>query len=383
MLRNRVLLVLALTGVIAAAGLAFVTHAPNRLVSGEPVALLAAAGGAKLLALLPGIILVLGAFVPQRRALQAAIAASALAFLVALAWLAGAHAATLAAAAPPAARTSLGAGFWTLFICAALALADAARRLELSAAAGAVLGIGAAAAIVLLGAAGALDELSIVKEYAARRDVFGDALARHLVIVAAALAPAVMLGVPLGVAAQRRKRLAAWLFPFLNVVQTIPSIALFGMLIAPLSGLAGAFPGLAALGVSGVGLAPAVIALVLYSLLPLVRNVTEGLSGVSSAALEAARGMGMSARQIFWRVELPLALPVLLSGLRVSAVQAIGLAAVAALIGAGGLGVLMFEGLFANALDLALLGALPLILLALAADALLGLATAYAERRPR
>lgn len=381
MVRNRVLLVLAVIGVLAAAGLAFVTHAPNRLVSGEPIALIAAADGAKLLLLVPGIVLVAGAFVPQRRALQAVVAALAAAFLVALWWLAGAHAAALAATAPPAARTSLGAGFWALFICATLALIDAARRLSLPPAAGVLFGAAVAAAVAVLGAAGALDELSIVKEYAARRDVFGDALARHLVIVVAALAPTAMMGMPLGVAAHRRKMLAAWLFPLLNVVQTIPSIALFGMLLVPLSGLAAAFPRVAALGISGIGLAPAIIALVLYSLLPIVRNVTEGLAGVSPAAIEAARGMGMTARQIFWRVEFPLALPVLLSGLRVSTVQAIGLAAVAALIGAGGLGALMFEGLFANALDLALLGAVPVILLALTADALLGLLTAYAERR--
>lgn len=381
MLQNRVLLVLAVIGVLAAGGLAFVTHAPNRLVSGQPVALIAALSGTKLLLLLPGIVLVVGPFVPQRRALQAVVAASAAAFLVALCWLAGTHAATLAETAPPAARTALGAGFWALFICAALALIDAARRLSLSPAAGVLIGTAVATAIALLGAAGALDQLSIVKEYAARRDVFGDAVTRHLVIVAAALLPTVIMGMPLGVLAHRRKMLAAWLFPLLNVVQTIPSIALFGMLLVPLSGLAAAFPRVAALGVSGVGLAPAIIALVLYSLLPITRNVTEGLAGVSPAAIEAARGMGMTARQIFWRVELPLALPVLLSGLRVSTVQAIGLAAVAALIGAGGLGALMFEGLFANALDLALLGAVPVILLALTADALLGLLTAYAERR--
>jgi osmoprotectant transport system permease protein len=138
---------------------------------------------------------------------------------------------------------------------------------------------------------------------------------------------------------------------------------------------------LAALGIAGVGVTPAVIALVLYSLLPVVRNTAEGLDAVSAAAFEAARGIGMTRAQIFRYVELPLALPVFLSGLRIATVQAVGLVAVAALIGAGGLGAIMFQGLFADALDLVLLGAIPIILLALAADALLGLAGQLGQRR--
>lgn len=382
MIRNRVLFVLIVAGLLAGFGLAFVTHAPNRLVSGRPVALIAAADGARLLALLPGVFLLFGPFLPQRRGAHGAIAIAAATFLVALCWLAGASAASLAESASPAARTSLGAAFWTLFICTALALIDAARRLGLSAAAGLLIGAAVAAAIALLGASGALDQLSIVREYVNRRDVFADAVMRHIVIVLAALVPSLILGVPIGILAHRRKTFAAGLFPILNIVQTIPSIALFGMLIAPLSSLAAIFPGLAALGVSGIGLAPAVIALVLYSLLPIVRNMAEGLAGVPPAAIEAARGMGMTRRQVFWRVELSLALPVFLSGLRITAVQAVGLAAVAALIGAGGLGAIMFQGLFAYALDLALLGALPVILLAVVVDAFLRLLTAYAERRP-
>lgn len=382
MVRNRVLLVLSVAALFACFGLAFVAHAPNRLVSGQPIPLFAAATGPRLLALLPGVVLLLGPFLPQRRDAHVMTTVAAAVFIVALWWLAGAHAATLAEAAPPAARTSLGAGFWVLFICAALALIDTASRLDLRPAAGILLAAAVAAAIALLGAAGALDQLSIVKEYANRREVFAAAVTRHLVIVLAALVPTLILGAPLGVLAHRRKRIAAAVFPILNVVQTIPSIALFGLLIAPLSGLAAIFPGLAALGISGIGLAPAIIALIFYSLLPLVRNTVEGLAGVSRAAIEAAQAMGMTRQQIFWRVELPLALPVFLTGLRITTVQAIGLAAVAALIGAGGLGAIMFQGVFANALDLTMLGAVPVILLAVMADALLRLLTLYAERQP-
>src|SRR4029077_14806899 len=118
-----------------------------------------------------------------------------------------------------------------------------------------------------------------------------------------------------------------------------------------------------------------------YALLPIVRNTVAGISGVDSAVIDAARGMGMTQRQIFWRAELPLALPLLLAGLRIVLVQAIGLAVVAALIGAGGLGAFVFEGLGQYATELVLLGALPAIVLALTADFLLRMAAAALRRR--
>jgi len=171
------------------------------------------------------------------------------------------------------------------------------------------------------------------------------------------------------------------LFAGLNLLQTVPSIALFGLLIVPLSALATAVPVLGRLGIAGIGLAPAVIALVLYALLPIVRSTVAGISGVDPGVIDAARGMGMTRRQLFWRVELSLAAPVLLAGLRIVTVQAIGLAVVAALIGAGGLGSFVFEGLGQYAADLVLLGALPTIALALAADFLLQLLASLLRRR--
>lgn len=373
MVRNRVLLVLLLAGLLAAPSLAFLTLAPNRLVSGAPIGLGAALHGEALILLLPAVLLAFGVFLPQRPTLHAITAAAAAGFLLLLVRLAGSEAALLAQTAPPVARISLGGAFWVLLIVAALALSDALRRLALPAPAGVLLGAVVVGALILLLLSGALDSLAILREYAARRAAFAAAILRHAAMVALALLPTVLLGLPLGVLARRREALAAWLFPLLNVVQTIPSIALFGLLLAPLSGLAGHFPALARLGIGGVGVLPAVIALILYALLPVTRNTSEGLAGISPAALEAGRGLGMTPRQLLWRVELPLALPAILSGLRIAALQTIGLAAVAALIGAGGLGAIMFQGLFADALDLVLLGVLPIILMALAANALFDL----------
>jgi osmoprotectant transport system permease protein len=188
---------------------------------------------------------------------------------------------------------------------------------------------------------------------------------RHLQIVALALLPSLCLGLPLGWLLNRHKFLQRWLLPPLNIIQTIPSVALFGLLMVPLAWLAATWPGLAELGISGIGVAPAVIALTLYSLLPVVRGTQAGLAQVPSAVLDAAQGMGMNTWQIFWWAQAPLALPVVLAGVRTATIQTVGLAAVAALIGAGGLGAIMFDGLFGNAQDVVLLGVLPILGLAL------------------
>ena len=135
--------------------------------------------------------------------------------------------------------------------------------------------------------------------------------------------------------------------------------------------LAVQMPLLAQWGIKGVGMAPAVIALTLYSLLPVVRSTAAGLGQVPQPVIDAALGMGLTGRQIFWKVELPLALPIFLAGLRVATVQVIGLAMVAALIGAGGFGAIMFQGLLSGALDLVLLGVVPVVAIAVTVDALL------------
>lgn len=377
---NRVLLTLFLAGAVGGGSLAFVAHAPNRLLSGIPVMLGALPGDELLVMSLLMVPLLAGALLPQRRGVHWVQGAAAAAFVLALCTLAGAEAARFAGGAPPAARTSLGAGFWIMALCGCLAMMDAMHRLALAAAGRALGALMLAGGIAVLGGLGALDDLSIAKEYANRREVLGDALAQHVGIVLAALLPTVLIGLPLGLVAARRGGFAAGLFPALNLIQTIPSIALFAMLMAPLAGLAERFPLLKSAGIGGIGATPAIIALVLYSLLPIARNVAEGIAGVPAGARHAAIGMGMTPRQVFARVELPLALPVVLSGLRIVIVQAIGLAAVAALIGAGGLGAIMFQGLFANALDTVVLGTVPIILLALAADAFLRLLTGHAER---
>ena len=222
---------------------------------------------------------------------------------------------------------------------------------------------------VVLYAHGRLAALSLLREYAVRRAEVGSALAGHVALVGLTLAIALPAGAALGLLAQRRAALRGPVFTALNVVQTIPSIALFGLLL----------PALAPFG-AGIGRVPAVIALVLYALLPLARATAEGLDGVDPGVVEAARGIGMPPLRRLWTVEAPLAAPALLAGVRVTVVQTIGLAVIAALIGAGGLGALVFAGLSADALDLLLLGVIPTVALAVIADATLRLLAGLARR---
>jgi len=381
-IHNQVLFVLVAIGAVAVALSGFVGFAPNRLVSGNPIPLWKAAGAlpAASIALLGTLILAASLAKPSKPVLYSAAVSAALLLLVALT-AAGQAARTLSLSATPASRISLAPAFWILVACAALAVGDALQRLEARIATTAVAVIAITSGAALLAALGTFDALSIAREYESRHQEFSDALVRHMTLVGASVGGAVAIGFPLGVATAKRPRLEGPVFAILNTLQTIPSIALFGLLIVPLSALAAAMPWLGAFGIAGVGMAPAIIALVLYALLPAVRNTVAGLRSVDNSAIDAGRGMGMSSSQILWQVELPLSSPVLLAGLRIVTVQAIGLAVVAALIGAGGLGTFVFEGLGQYAVDLVLLGALPAILLALAADFVLQILTAMLRRR--
>lgn len=181
----------------------------------------------------------------------------------------------------------------------------------------------------------------------------------HLFLVGVSVGVAVAIGLPLGIAATRRRALERPIIGFANVFQTIPSLALFGFLIPiPLIG--------------GVGVRTAIVALVVYALLPIVRNTHAGIRGIDPALVEAARGMGMTDRQLLLKVQLPLAASVILAGVRVAAVVSVGIATIAAAIGAGGLGVYIFRGIAVVNDTLILAGALPAALLALAADGALG-----------
>lgn len=185
-------------------------------------------------------------------------------------------------------------------------------------------------------------------------------IGEHLMLVLMAISIAVAIGIPLGILLTRYRRLRAPVLGLANVMQTVPSLALFGFLI-PLPFI------------GGIGARTAIVALVLYALLPVIRNTVTGILGVDKNVREAAVAMGMTDRQILWQVELPLAMSVILTGVRVAVVISVGVATIAAAVGAGGLGTYIFRGLRQYDNHLLLAGAVPAALMALTADFGLGL----------
>jgi osmoprotectant transport system permease protein len=181
----------------------------------------------------------------------------------------------------------------------------------------------------------------------------------HLFLVGVAISIATFIGIPLGILITRKVSLRQPILGIANVLQTIPSLALFGLLIpVPIIG--------------GIGVVPAIVALTLYSFLPIIRNTYTGITSVDPAIIEAGKGMGMTDRQLLLQVEIPLAMGVILAGVRVATVIAIGIATIAAAIGAGGLGVFIFRGIAVVNNNLILAGAVPAAIVALIADLLIG-----------
>ncbi len=345
----------ALSGCVA---LPFVEFRENRIASGVGEAVTAAGWLGWLACALLAAALV-AAFLPhaiRARALPAVAAVSTAVVVAAL----GSAATTLQEGQPAFARVSIGPGAWVAIVGIAVVWfaawrASADVRTRWLAVALAVAGVGAAALW------GGVPELSLAKEYAAQSRRFWPLVGQHLTLAGAGIGFGALIGIPLGVVASRSRIARQVGIGVVAIIQTIPSMAMLGLLIAPL----------AALGVRAIGTTPAIIALTLYALLPIVRNTFVGLAGVDPAALDAGRGMGMGRARLFLGVEVPLALPLVLEGIRAAAVLVIGIAAVTAFIGAGGLGVLVFQGWGQQADDLTLLGAVPMVVLAVAADALM------------
>ncbi len=381
---RRVAAFLLFATIAGAVGGGFLGVAPNRILSATRVYLWQVEPVWVPLIVVGGVALAMLALLfaaPWRHA--AGLAGCTLTLLATVSGAGAGASARIEALGSATARVSLGAAFWVIVVAASLAIADTLQRLR----APLVVRVGVAAAIIavfaVLAANGWFDDLSLVREWANRRDTYGLAFAQHMTLVGTALVLSLIAGVPLGIVAARQRRAVARIFDTLNILQTIPSIALFGLLIGPLTGLAVAFPLLRAAGLDGIGFAPAVLALVLYALLPVARNTEAAVLSVPADLIETARGMGMTAAQILLHVTLPVASPILLAGLRIVVVQLIGLAVVAALIGAGGFGTFVFLGLGQTATDLVLLGALSAIALALVADALLRLLSGVALARVR
>jgi osmoprotectant transport system permease protein len=360
-------LTLAATAIGGLYGGAWVSIAPNRLMPGEAVGAVALFGAwAHAAALALFLVALASAPAPRTETAASLRFGLLLGLLVAALILTGLAGAGLLQGRPAASRCMVGAGFSVFTGGIALLLLDDIRALPPARAA--VIGLCGLAALAVARRSGAFDALSIFVEYRARADIFHAALMRHLGLSLTALALALAVSIPLGWITFRRPRLRTAIEAGLSGFQVVPAVALFGLLVSLLSLALAAWPALRGLGLAAIGPTPALVGVAAYLALPLTRGIAGGLAAADPALIETAQGMGMPERRIAWEVRFPLGLPVFIAGLRVAAVQAVGLVTLGGLIGAGGLGALVFEGMAQFAPDLIILGSAPVVAIALLAD---------------
>ncbi|GLS42145.1 ABC transporter permease subunit [Methylobacterium brachythecii] len=351
--------------------------AANRLVVGTPVsaAVLGQTGW-----LICGLCLLgascMGA-TRSRLAAPVAMVAFAMALLLFTVAL-GQAASGLTDGQPPATRARLASGAWAGLLLLAGTSLWAAGRTRINGA-GWLLVAGLLIGFLLLHRAGAYDGLSLAVEYRAREAVVQGAVLRHIALSAAAVSLAAVSCVLLY--AWRRSRGVVEIA--INGLQVVPAVALLGGLVALASGLLTAIPALRATGLSALGPGPAILVIAGYLLLPFWRGLEAALRAADPSSLDAATAIGLTRRQILLDLHLPLGAPILVGALRVASVQAIGLATLGALVGAGGLGGIVFDGMAQFAPDLILLGALPVIGLSLFVERGLSLVEDAVHRRWR
>jgi osmoprotectant transport system permease protein len=350
----------------------WLTLKPNRLVSGVSMPLWNSFG------LIPAIIIIglwvccFGLSLTSKSKHNVIVLGIILNLIVILAFLfAGTFSSNILRGLPVVSRVSLGTGIWLTCLGAYISIFACRQKLTNSPVWQNLVSWPALAAIFTFFGSGLLNDISVVVEFRTQEAQFIHQLWNHILLFAGSVALGTLIGIPLGIFAAHNRHVEKPVFFIVNIVQTIPSLALFGLLIAPLSALSFSFPLLRQWGISGIGTAPAIIALVLYSLLPVTRNTYVSLKQIDPAIIDSGSGMGMTRSQIFKMIEAPLSAPLVLEGVRTASVQAVGNTAVAALIGAGGLGWFIFQGISQASNDVVILGAIPIVGLALIVDAVM------------
>jgi len=358
----------------------FVSIRANRTATGEGITLASASLGLALfLAVLVVLVLIAHAFNNFAIA-RTAGAVSLVALIPAALVVLSLMSASLGRVAAVQVRISMSTGFW-MFLGAAYGMIisfapDPGKRLRFLVPAALLASI---SVLTFLLATGGFESLSLLKEYSNRTSTFIAESLRHLMYAGGTVLAALVIGVPFGYAASRSRAWERPVFILANIAQAIPTISLLGLLIVPLSLLASRFPVLDALGIRGVGWAPASIVLFLYAILPITANAHAGFRMIEPSVLDAAKGLGMHGFPLLFRVQLPLALPAIVGGVRTAFTQNLGNAVLAGLIGGGGLGSLMFLGLAQAAPDLILLGVLPLVAMVLVSEQSLGALERFAH----
>lgn len=276
---------------------------------------------------------------------------------------------------PEAARMALGAGYAGIFIAVLLAItSQPSSRWPIAVSVSLPIGLAVLGQIPMIG---------IVKEYQNYSTTFNAEFVRHLTLAISSGLIAILPGILMGYWAYKYPKSSEGILSAVNLFQVAPTLSLLGLIMIPLSLLSKQIPFLKSIGISGIGFAPAFIVLTLYALMPIVANAYAAFKQLDAAVLESAKGMGLTSRQILRQVSLPLASPIILSGIRTAFTQNIGNAILAGLVGGGGFGAIIFLGLSQAASDLVLLGTLPVVIMALITESVFERIQAHVERQLR
>lgn len=370
---HKVGLAAAAVGLLCVASMPFAVLRSSRIATGGARSLVASVGVVPAGLLAAGWLVVAALSLSKGRGPWRAVARSltGAVLIVATVALSEVAAVRLLSTAARFARVSIGGGAWATMAAAYVVVVAGRRETERLGWVSRALQIVAPGGIALMLATGRLADLGIMREYANWADRFWAEAGTHLTFTAVGVVLALAIGSTIGILAFRYAALERPLLTGVSLLQTIPGLAMIGILFGPLNWVSQRFPSLRAIGVGGLGWAPVITALTLYALLIVVHDVVVGLRGVSPEAVDAARGMGMTSNQLMRRVRLPLAAPVVYAGMRTAALQTVGNATLGAFVAAGTLGLFITQGLAEGSSDLVLLGALTLVALALVLDAAL------------
>ncbi len=367
---------LAITGsllnMVSLIALNFASYRPNRIMSGTDVSSYELLGGYLYGLLIPSaVLLVVSIFGRSRIYLVISMGIASLLQIALLLYATGIAAGSDRFNTAANGRLSLGAGFVLSMVALLMVIrgcfqgfkgAEIYRRFAY---------LGVVVMVFLFVGSGFLDGLSIMKEYANRKEVFLRQTVSHLLIALSSVTAGALIGIPMGMMIYKSGKPHKLALFLLNLGQTIPTISLLVLLMIPLTLISERSEFFKRIGISGVGVAPAFIVLVIYAVFPIVHTTMSGLKMVDRSLLETASGMGMMKYQVLLKLEAPLSLPVIIGGVRTAMTQSVGNAILAGLIGGGGLGSIIFLGLAQAAPDLILLGVIPLAMMAFLLDMLL------------
>lgn len=357
-IKDKTLLLLSTMGVTAFLFMAFVELKPNRILQGMRYSSFKFLGTFGIVILMLWLFLMALAFYEKKYKNMCVFICTSILVISLFVGLQSSTGEFIADS--PSARISLSSGFYVQMFCIYILFSTYTQRIKSYKFINWIGVLSIFAILTYFMMTGAFDDLSLIKEYNIKKAQFYNNLRIHALLTLSSVITAAIIAIPLGFIAYSKKKLEDKIMVPLSIIETIPSLSLFGILLVPLSGL-GKLPLFNALGVSGIGWAPAYIALTLYALLPIGRNTLTGFYSVDKNVIEAAVGMGMSKSQVLKKIELPLAFPVIFTGIRIAFIQTIGGAVLAGLVGGGGMGTFVFLGLGEASPDLILLGVLPIV----------------------